>query len=26
LISYHAARINRRLDALVKLLEDDHDA
>jgi len=25
-ISYHAARINRRLDALVKLLEDDHDA
>ena len=26
LIQYHAAGINRRLDALIKLMEDDHVA
>ena len=26
LIQFHAAGINRRLDALIELMEDDHDA
>jgi hypothetical protein len=26
LIQFHASRLNRRLDALIELMEDDHDA